>query len=93
MPSAHSAGRDEQWASVSDLSEYAYCPRAFYYRHHPPDGPPPPDSIARQRSGTRFHQRQLAIELATERHSGWWAMIALGAAAVIAVVALWWLWT
>lgn len=35
------------WLSVSDLAEYAYCPRAQWYRHHPPDGP---TSAASERS-------------------------------------------
>jgi CRISPR/Cas system-associated exonuclease Cas4 (RecB family) len=78
---------------VSDLSEYAYCPRAFWYRHHPPDVPPLAEEVRRQRSGTRYHQRQLAVELAVERHRGLWVILALAAATVLAAAALWWLWT
>jgi CRISPR/Cas system-associated exonuclease Cas4 (RecB family) len=93
MASDGSSRPEESWASVSDLSEYAYCPRAFYYRHHPPEAPPPPEVVARQRSGTRYHQRQLAVEAITERHRDLWVLLALGAATVLAAVALWWLWT
>ena len=91
--SDQNAREPARWASVSDLSEYAYCPRAFYYRHHPPEVPPEPETVARQRSGTRYHQRQLSVELVSERYRSWWAIVALAAAASLAAVALWWFWT
>jgi hypothetical protein len=47
------------WISVSDLAEYAYCPRAYWYRHHPPRERPAPEAVDASRRGEAFHQRTL----------------------------------
>ena len=40
-------GPTGRWVSATDLAEYAYCPRAWYYRHHPPPEGPAPGSDRR----------------------------------------------
>jgi len=55
--------------TASDLAEYAYCPRAHYYRHHPPAGGPSRESVDRARYGTRVHERTLLSEQRREAHA------------------------
>jgi hypothetical protein len=62
-----SSRRGPPWVGAAELGEYAYCPRAWYYRGHPPEGPPDPESIARQELGATFHARALTREVARER--------------------------
>jgi CRISPR/Cas system-associated exonuclease Cas4 (RecB family) len=61
-------GPSDDWASASDLAEYAYCPRAWYYRTHEPARPV--SSAARRASaaGERYHRSTLATEERRERH-------------------------
>ena len=64
------------WVTVSDLAEYAYCPRAFWYgRHPPPQGPTPASTVARSR-GELTHERELASRSRWERRGGaaWWLL-------------------
>lgn len=64
------------WSSPSDLAEYAFCPRARYYRGRL--GDPPPTAL--RRSGARFHTRTLR---ATRRRARWgavyWGALGIGA--------------
>ncbi|MGA7923728.1 MAG: hypothetical protein WCA77_07115 [Thermoplasmata archaeon] len=77
---------------MSDLSEYAYCPRAFWYRHHPPSVPPSAETERSRARGTQFHQRRLAADERAERWGDRWLLVALAAAGIVAAVALvvWW---
>jgi CRISPR/Cas system-associated exonuclease Cas4 (RecB family) len=47
----------DRWTSVSDLAEYAYCPRALYYRYHPPPEGPEPSEEESAHRGERYHRR------------------------------------
>jgi CRISPR/Cas system-associated exonuclease Cas4 (RecB family) len=70
---------EPSWASASDLEEYAYCPRAHYYRHHPPPGGPAPESVRRADDGRRYHDRVLSAEARREAHgTGYLLAILLG---------------
>ncbi len=64
--------------TASELAEFAYCPRAWWYSAHPPSGGPEPQSLARAAEGRRFHDARLG---AVERREAW------GAAAVAAAIA------
>ncbi len=71
----HTAG----WVSVSDLAEYAYCPRAFWYRRHPPPLGPTRASIEARSRGSLVHERELTSRLRWEGRGGWvWWLLGLG---------------
>ncbi len=71
----------DDWASASDLSEYAYCPRAWYYRKHPPNAAIPAGARRASDAGVRYHRSTLAAEERRERH-----VAAYVAAAVVALL-------
>ena len=50
--------RERSWLSASDLAEYAYCPRALYYRRRSPEEPERPVV----RAGRAYHERALRAE-------------------------------
>jgi CRISPR/Cas system-associated exonuclease Cas4 (RecB family) len=79
------------WTSASDLAEYAYCPRAHYYRHHPPPRGPDADSVRRAGLGERYHAQALAAEIRRSAASSraLWALV--GLALVLLLVALVWI--
>jgi CRISPR/Cas system-associated exonuclease Cas4 (RecB family) len=63
----------------SDLADYAYCPRSFWYRKHPPAGGPTRRSRAAQVDGERFHARTLTRRFRRERRSGLgWVLVGGG---------------
>jgi CRISPR/Cas system-associated exonuclease Cas4 (RecB family) len=65
--------------TASDLAEYAFCPRAYWYRKHPPaEGPSRASAVARS-GGERFHARTLATRSRRERWSAlWWILVGAG---------------
>jgi hypothetical protein len=82
---------DRGWTSASDLAEYAYCPRAHYYRHHPPRRGPTRDSVRRAGVGERYHARALEADIrrSTASSRALWALV--GIALVLLLVAFVWL--
>lgn len=77
-------GRERSWVSASDLAEYAYCPRALYYRRRIPDAPEGPASFA----GREFHRRTLSAEDRRAAHGGaYWAVLLLGL--LLVLLGLW----
>lgn len=74
------------WVSVSDLAEYAYCPRALWYRYHPPPKGPTPSSEARRARGQVRHTRELTSRVRWERRAStaWWL---LGVGALLCLLA------
>lgn len=86
MPTETDAG---EWATVSDLSEYAYCPRALYYRRHPDDAQLAPGSALRSARGTRFHEVGLsAVERREAQGAGPAAVALLIGLAIVAALLL-----
>jgi CRISPR/Cas system-associated exonuclease Cas4 (RecB family) len=72
------------WASASDLAEYAYCPRALYYRTRSPDAPETPDA----EGGRRYHERVLRAERRRAEHpAAYWAGVLVGILLVVVGVA------
>lgn len=65
--------------TASDLAEYAYCPRAYWYRGHPPPGGPARSTVVARAGGERFHARTLTTRYRRERWSAvWWGLVAAG---------------
>ena len=87
--------RDEEvsrWVTASELAEYAYCPRAWWYRRDPPASGPTRESLVRADAGSRYHATVLGATVRRERTAGWLAAgavvaaLAVGALVVFAVV-------
>jgi len=67
------------WVTASQLAEYAFCPRAYWYRAHPPPEGPAASSVAALAGGERFHARTLTTRYRRERWStAWWILVAAG---------------
>ena len=82
--------REDGWRSASDLAEYAYCPRAYWYHEHPPARGPTAASQRRARDGSGFHARVLGAERGRDVHGGaYWIALLAGAALVLG--GLWWI--
>lgn len=82
MPSTAPRGRP-RWVSASELAEYAYCPRAWWFRGHPPPLGPSRESQRAARSGARFHAETLDGERARERWAGRYVVLLLVALALL----------
>ena len=76
-----------RWISASDLGEYTYCPRAWWYRAHPPSQGPSASSQRAARAGERFHARSLDGERARERWAVVYALL-LAVAVLLLVVGI-----
>jgi len=72
------------WVSPRDLAEYAYCPRALYYRRR---GPAPPSRASE--AGEAFHERTLGAERRRDER-GWaaWLAVLVGLLLVLAAAAV-----
>lgn len=66
MPSS-SADRAPPWVGAAELGEYAYCPRAWYYRANPPLEAPDARAVYRAQFGTAYHARALSRAAARDR--------------------------
>jgi CRISPR/Cas system-associated exonuclease Cas4 (RecB family) len=77
------AETERDWASASDLAEYAYCPRAWYYRTHEPDAPVTATSRASSAAGERYHRSTLAAEERREGHAAAYVAAVVVAAALV----------
>ncbi|MCI4348907.1 MAG: hypothetical protein L3J93_01630 [Thermoplasmata archaeon] len=79
------------WTTASDLAEYAYCPRAHWYRHHARNVPlDRTDAMAIGR-GRSYHARR-AAELSAHARWGYGPVllvVLVGILLVIASVAGW----
>jgi CRISPR/Cas system-associated exonuclease Cas4 (RecB family) len=62
---------------VSDLAEYAYCPRAQWYRTHPPRTPPSPTAVRSAARGLAYHEQRLAAVADREARGPGWGIAAL----------------
>jgi len=79
----------DQRIAASELAEYAYCPRAWWYRRSPPPEGPSPAGERRARVGERYHARTLSAERRRDAWAGPIAAVA-GAALLAAIVLLAW---
>ena len=79
------------WVSVSDLAEYAYCPRAQWYRGHPPREAPAPSAVRSSERGEAYHQRSLSAVAEREARGAGWGIAALllGLLVVAALLLVW----
>ena len=71
-----------RWVTVSELAEYAYCPRAWWYRDHPPPEGRTGASLRSADRGRARHEKVLGAVAARDRRAGWY-VAALGAALVV----------
>ncbi|HEV2519810.1 MAG TPA: hypothetical protein VGX00_04220 [Thermoplasmata archaeon] len=76
------------WVSVSDLSEYAFCPRARWYRHHPPPEGRAAASVRSAVRGQEYHRRALAGVRQADEGGSTFALLALAGAALLVVALL-----
>ncbi len=72
--------------TAAELAEWAYCPRAHYYHQH--GAPRSPSGEAWARRGRWQHERTLAGWARETRPFPWWAVAAVGLAA-IAIGVVW----
>ena len=77
------------WVSASELAEYAYCPRAWYYRSHPPPGGRTAAGRRSAAAGEAYHGRTLDAEWARERSGAAYAYLLLAGLAVVIVGVVW----
>ena len=74
-----------RWTTPSELAEYAYCPRAWYYRTTRPE----PAPSAGQRAGVAYHRRELGGERRRADHGRLlWCLVLAGIALGLLGVAL-----
>ncbi len=77
----------EEVVSATDLAEYAYCPRAHYYRDHPPPGGPVRSAQRRADAGRRYHAHELGGERRRAEHgAAYWGALLLGAALCVGAI-------
>jgi CRISPR/Cas system-associated exonuclease Cas4 (RecB family) len=81
-------GSDPRWITPSELAEFAYCPRAHYYRLR--YGPEP--ASADSERGERYHRQVLGAELRrATRGANYWMLVAVGSLLTVGgVVAFLW---
>jgi len=80
---------DGDWTSPSELADYAYCPRSYWYGRHPPTSGTSSAAAERSRAGVRYHRRVLGAERRRAAHGArYWAGVLCGIALVAAGV-LW----
>ena len=77
--------------SVSDVAEYAYCPRALYYRLNPPPEGPDPARERDSRRGVEFHARSLRRVEARAAHVRTWAVLLAVSVVGLGLLAVGWL--
>ncbi|MCI4334128.1 MAG: hypothetical protein L3K04_00600 [Thermoplasmata archaeon] len=65
------------WRSASELAEYAFCERAWYYRDHPTGIPTAPEDLAQEVRGRAYHTRELSRRVVEERSGAGLAGVAL----------------
>jgi hypothetical protein len=72
------------FVSASDLADYAYCPRSYWYRQHPPPGGPSAASVRSSARGTRAHAHQLGGERRRAEWGGYyWLLLGVGLLAAV----------
>lgn len=82
------APAETRWVSASELAEYAYCPRAHFYRGRVPDSALSHSAVRSLDRGRAWHARELSVE----RHATGWGrlLLVLGALLLVTVGAVAW---
>jgi CRISPR/Cas system-associated exonuclease Cas4 (RecB family) len=81
---------EDPYVSASDLAEYAYCERAYYYRSI--GAPVTPGSGRSARAGQRYHTRSLGREVRRETRGVTYTLLLLLGVAVLIGGAGWVWW-
>jgi hypothetical protein len=79
----------DDYVSASELADYAYCPRSFWYHRHPPARGPSAASQRRSAEGVRYHARVLGAERSRAEHGAAYAALVVVGLLVLAVGVLW----
>jgi hypothetical protein len=80
--------RPDGWASATDLAEYAFCPRALYYRYRVDPRQLAPDAREWLASGERWHDRSVGRPALVDRFGPLFLGLILTLGAALAVVVL-----
>lgn len=87
------AGDGEAWVRPSELGEYAFCPRSWWYSRHPDSFPGRVDTTrgapARAR-GLRVHGTLERRHVRAQEGSGVAYALLFAAASVLLVLGTWW---
>lgn len=75
--------------AVSELEDYTFCPRSWWFSHHPPPGAADPSRLPRAVRGVAFHQGRLSSERRRERWAGAIAAAATGSLLLLILVLVW----
>jgi hypothetical protein len=75
--------------SASEVGDYAFCPRSYWYRHHPPDAAPDPASVRRSAAGVAYHARALRGERHRAEHAAAYAALVVAGLVALALGLLW----
>ena len=81
-----------EWVSATDLAEYAYCPRAWYYRTHLDPAARTEESRRTALAGDRYHARALDHDWRQEQHLGAYLGLLLLGAGILVGGLLWIFW-
>ncbi|MGI0055568.1 MAG: hypothetical protein ACREB9_02385 [Thermoplasmata archaeon] len=76
---------ERPWVSASDLAEYAYCPRSYWYGEHPPAHIPASQTRSEELRGVRFHRRALGAERSRDSRAGLYLALVFTAIALLSV--------
>ncbi len=74
---------------MSELEDYTYCPRAWWYCGHPPDGALDPAGRAEVLRGQRFHEERISAERWREDWAKAIAAVAIGSLLFLVAVLAW----
>ena len=88
---ADSADRPRRWASASELAQYEFCPRAWWYDAHEPPGGATYAGERAVREGARYHAKALAAEWRRERSRAAEG-VAIAAVLLVLVGGVLWVW-
>ncbi|HKV89964.1 MAG TPA: hypothetical protein VJQ43_02070 [Thermoplasmata archaeon] len=81
--------RRARYVSASELAEYAFCPRAHYYRLHSEGRPVSSDASARERAGVTYHRRTLSSDRRWAGAALWpWGVTLLVGVVILTVAVL-----
>jgi hypothetical protein len=83
VPRSTRPGTARSWVSASDLADYVYCPRSYWYSLTRPEAGFDPSARRRLERGNRYHEQYLGAVAHRELHPARaWAWLALGLALI-----------